>query len=163
MDTQLLKAMSSVYEYAGEHTSKHGNIAIMGAAGTGKSRLSEDLITAMCSDMGIDVAKVARIKGDRMNELDPAKVVARMAGGFLIIENAGDMTSKTIANLDKAMEFRTDCMILIIEDEKTEIAMETKKLQKNERRSYVTRKHDSSSWKDGSDFPDIHRKITIYS
>ena len=53
--------------------------------------------------------------------------------------------------------------IRVIEDEKTEIAMETKKLQKNERRSYVTRKHDSSSWKDGSDFPDIHRKIPIYS
>jgi hypothetical protein len=119
MDTQILKAMSSVYEYAGEHTSKHGNVAIMGAPGTGKSRLSEGLITAMCSDMGIDVAKIARIRGDRMNELDPAKVVARMSGGFLIIENAGDMTSRTIENLGKAMEFRTDCMILIIEDEKT--------------------------------------------
>ena len=118
MDTQILKSMSSVYEYAGEHTSKHGNIAIMGAVGTGKSRLSDGLIVAMCSDMGIDVAKTARIKGDRMNELDPAKVVDKMSGGFLVIENAGDMSSRTIENLNKAMEFRTDCMILIIEDEK---------------------------------------------
>lgn len=118
MDTQILRAMSSVYEYAGEHTSKHGNIAIMGAVGTGKSRLSDGLIIAMCSDMGLDVAKTARIKGDKMNELDPAKVVDKMAGGFLVIENAGDMSSETIANLNKAMEFRTDCMILIIEDEK---------------------------------------------
>jgi hypothetical protein len=118
MDSQILNAMSSVYEYAGEHTSKNGNIAVMGAVGTGKSRLSEGLITAMCSDMGLDVAKIARIKGDKMNELDPAKVVDRMSGGFLVIENAGDMSEATIDKLNKAMEFRTDCMILIIEDEK---------------------------------------------
>ena len=118
MDNQILNAMSNVYEYAGEHTSKNGNIAIMGAVGTGKSRLSEGLITAMCSDMGLDVAKIARIKGDKMNELDPAKVVDRMSGGFLVIENAGDMSEATIDKLNKAMEFRTDCMILIIEDEK---------------------------------------------
>lgn len=119
MDTQILRAMSGVYEYAGEHTSKNGNIAIMGANGTGKSRLSDGLITAMCTDMGLDVAKTARIQGERMNNLDPAAVVARMAGGFLVIENANDMSEKTIENLNKAMEFRTDCMILIIEDEKT--------------------------------------------
>ncbi len=119
MDTQILQAMSSTYEYAGEHTSKNGNIAIMGAVGTGKSRLSDGLIVAMCKDMGLDVAKTARVTGEKMNELDPAKTVDRMAGGFLVIENAGDMSSATIEKLNKAMEFRTDCMILIIEDEKT--------------------------------------------
>ena len=119
MDNQILEAMTNVYEHVGEHTSKAGNIAIMGAVGTGKSRLSDGLIKAMCRDMQIDVAKYARITGDKMNMLDPAKVVSRMSGGFLIIENASDMSSKTIEQLDQAMEFRTDCMILIIEDEKT--------------------------------------------
>ena len=119
MDNQILEAMTNVYEHVGEHTSKAGNIAIMGAVGTGKSRLSDGLIKAMCRDMQIDVAKYARITGDKMNMLDPAKVVSRMSGGFLIIENASDMSSKTIQQLDQAMEFRTDCMILIIEDEKT--------------------------------------------
>lgn len=119
MDNQILEAMTNVYEHVGEHTSKAGNIAIMGAVGTGKSRLSDGLIKAMCRDMQIDVAKYARITGDKMNMLDPAKVVSRMSGGFLIIENASDMSSKTIEQLDQAMEFRTDCMIFIIEDEKT--------------------------------------------
>ncbi len=119
MDTQILSTLSSVYEHAGEHTSANGNIAVMGAVGTGKSRLSDGLINAMCTDMQLEVAKTARITGDRMNMLDPAKIVSRMSGGFLIIENASDMSSKTVANLNKAMEFRTDCMILIIEDEKT--------------------------------------------
>ena len=119
MDTQILEAMTRVYEHAGEHTSKNGNICIMGAVGTGKSRLSQGLIAAMCQDMELSVAKTARLTGERMNMLDAAKVVSRMAGGFLIIENASDMSSKTVENLNKAMEFRTDCMILIIEDEKT--------------------------------------------
>ncbi len=119
MDGQILKAMSSAYEFVGEHTSANGNIAIMGAVGTGKSRLSDGIITAMCMDMQIEIAKVARVKGERMNIIDPAQVVDKMSGGFLVIENAGDMTEITINKLNKAMEFRTDRMILIIEDEKT--------------------------------------------
>ncbi len=119
MDSQILTAMSGVYEHAGEHTSKKGNVVVMGAAGTGKSRVSNGLITAMCQDMQLEVAKTARITGEKMNTLDPARVVSKMAGGFLVIENASDMTSVTVEKLNQAMEFRTDCMILIIEDNKT--------------------------------------------
>ena len=118
MDQQILEAINNVYEHAGEHTSRHGNIAVMGAEGTGKSRLTYGLIVAMCKDLGMDAAKIARLEGSDMNHKDPAKIVAKMSGGFLIIENAGDMTAKTIDRLNRAMEFRTDCMILIIEDEK---------------------------------------------
>ena len=118
MDQQILEAINNVYEHAGEHTSRHGNIAVMGAEGTGKSRLTYGLIVAMCKDLGIDAAKIARLEGSDMNHKDPAKIIAKMSGGFLIIENAGDMTAKTIDKLNRAMEFRTDCMILIIEDEK---------------------------------------------
>ena len=35
--------------------------------------------------------------------------------------------------------------------------MRTKKLLQDERRNDVTRKHDYGSWKDGGDFPDIHK------
>ncbi len=127
MDTQILEAMTNVYEHVGEHTSKAGNIAIMGAVGTGKSRLSNGLVKAMCCDMQMDAAKVARVTGDKMNTLDPAKVVSRMSGGFLIIENASDMSPETLEQLNQAMEFRTDCMILIIEDEKASMRAFLKK------------------------------------
>ena len=119
MDSQILEAMTSVYEHAGEHTSRSGNICVMGAVGTGKSRLSIGLINAMCQDMELEVAKTARVTGERMNMLDPAKVVSRMSGGFLIIENCSDMSSNTVGKLNQAMEFKTERMILIIEDEKT--------------------------------------------
>lgn len=127
MDQQILEAMNSVYEHAGEHTSKHGNIAIMGAAGTGKSQLSQGLLVAMCKDLELGAAKIARIKGDAMNHKDPAKVVARMSGGFLIIEDASLMNEETVTQLNRAMEFRTDCMVLIIEDEKADVRAMLKK------------------------------------
>lgn len=119
MDRQILEAVGHVYEHAGEHTSRRGNIAVMGAEGTGKTRLTHGLIVAMCQDLGLDAAKTARIKGSAMNGKDPAKIVAKMSGGFLVIENAGAMNQETVDKLNRAMEFRTDCMVLIIEDEKT--------------------------------------------
>ena len=127
MDQQILEAVNHVYEHAGEHTSRRGNIAVMGAEGSGKSRLSYGLIVTMCKDMGLDAAKIARMDGSDMNHRDPAKVVAKMSGGFFVIENAGDMTADTIDKLNRAMEFRTDCMILIIEDEKASMRALLKK------------------------------------
>ena len=118
MDQQILEAMNGVYEHAGEHTSKHGNIAIMGASGTGKTQLTRSLMVALCKDLQLDVAKTARITGEAMNDRDPAKIVSKMSGGFLVIDGASEMTAETVEQLNRAMEFRTDCMILIIEDEK---------------------------------------------
>ena len=60
----------------------------------------------------------ARITGEAMNDRDPAKIVSKMSGGFLVIDGASEMTAETVEQLNRAMEFRTDCMILIIEDEK---------------------------------------------
>ncbi len=127
MDAQILEAVNSVYEHAGEKTSLHGNIAIMGARGTGKSRLAHGLIVAMCKDLGMDAAKVARITGNEMNSKDPAKVVSMMAGGFLVIEDISDINAETLEKLNQAMEFRTDCMVMIIEDEKSAMRMFLKK------------------------------------
>ena len=127
MDAQILEALNGVYTHAGERTSLHGNIAVMGAAGSGKSRLSRGLVLTMCQDMGLEAAKVARISGADMNHKDPVAVVSKMSGGFLIIEDVSLMTSYTLSTLNQAMEFRTDCMILIIEDEKTNMRAFLKK------------------------------------
>ena len=59
MDRQILEAVGHVYEHAGEHTSRRGNIAVMGAEGTGKTRLTHGLIVAMCQDLGLDAAKTS--------------------------------------------------------------------------------------------------------
>nr|WP_027870712.1 hypothetical protein [[Eubacterium] cellulosolvens] len=121
MDGQILDAINSVYEHAGERTSLHGNIAVMGAEGTGKSRLARGLVMTMCKDLGLEAAKVARITGEELNQKDPAKVVSMMAGGFLMVEKVSGMNEETLEKLNQAMEFRTDCMIMIIEDDKAQM------------------------------------------
>ena len=119
MDSQILEALSGVYEHAGERTSLHGNIGVMGSRGTGKTRLSQGLVITMCKDLDLKVAKIARINGEDLNRRDPAKIVSIMSGGFLMIEDISKLTEETLEKLNQAMEFRTDCMIVIIEDEKT--------------------------------------------
>ena len=119
MDQQVLDALASVYDHVDEKTSKHGNIAIMGGYGTGKTRLSEGIVRAICKDLGLAAAKYARIDASDLNKKDPAVVVDKMSGGFLLIERAGLLYPDVIRKLNKAMEFRTDSMVVILEDEKT--------------------------------------------
>lgn len=121
MDTQILEALMTAYNGAVSKTSRHGNIAIMGRKGTGKTRLTEGLIKALCREFELSAAKFARIQADDLNEKDVAQIVAKLSGGFLVIEKAGRMTDDTVLKLNQAMEFRTDSMILIIEDEKEDM------------------------------------------
>lgn len=118
MDMQILDAMHGVYHYAGDRTSRHGNIAIMGGYGTGKTKLSEDLVRAICADLKIPATKMARLDASVLNKKDCAQIVSKLAGGFLLIERAGLMYPETIEKLSQAMDFRTDSLVLIIEDEK---------------------------------------------
>ena len=118
MDQQLLDALHGAYGHVGERTSNNGNIAIMGSRGTGKTKLFEGVVKAFCKDMGIEATKVARIGADALNTKDPAEVIAKMSGGFLLIEEAGKMSAETIEKLSKSLKFRTDRLIVVIEDEK---------------------------------------------
>lgn len=118
MDIQILDAMHGVYHYAGDRTSRHGNIAIMGGYGTGKTKLSEDLVRAICADLKIPATKMARLDASVLNKKDCAQIVSKLSGGFLLIERAGLMYPETIEKLSQAMNFRTDSLVLIIEDEK---------------------------------------------
>ena len=119
MDQQVLDALAGVYDHVNEKTSKQGNLAIMGGYGTGKTRLSEGIVRAICKDLGLSAAKYARIDASDLNKKDPAVVVDKMSGGFLLIERAGLLYPDIITKLNKAMEFRTDSMVVILEDEKT--------------------------------------------
>ena len=118
MDQQLLDALHGSYRHVGERTSKNGNIVIMGSRGTGKTKLFESVVKAFCKDMGIEATKIARIGAEALNAKEPAEVIAKVAGGFLLIEEAGKMSKETIEQLSEALGFRTDRLIVVLEDEK---------------------------------------------
>ncbi|NCB93550.1 MAG: hypothetical protein EOM40_13470 [Clostridia bacterium] len=118
MDDQILEAINGAYQFADDKTSRRGNIAIMGSHGTGKTRLSEGLVKAICKELGLEAVKYANLDASDMNRKDPVTVIGKMSGGFLLIERASFMSAETIEKLSKAMDFRTDSMILLIEDDK---------------------------------------------
>ena len=118
MKEQLVSALCDAQMAAADRTSKTGNIIVMGGRETGKTRLIASLIPAICKELNLQASKVAYVFADQLNEMDLAKVVSKLASGFLVIEGANQLTQETIEFLDKAMEFRTDGLTVIIEDEK---------------------------------------------
>lgn len=118
MKEQLISALCDVQMAAADKTSKTGNVIVMGGKETGKTRLIASLIPAICKELNLPASKVAYVFADQLNEMDIAKVVNKLRGGFLVIEGANQLTQETVDILDKAMEFRTDGLTVIIEDEK---------------------------------------------
>ena len=115
---QILDTLYDVQMGAADKTSRTGNVIVMGGRETGKTRLISSLIPAICKELNLDASKVAYVFADQINGKNIAEIVSKMAGGFLVIENANQLTKETVNQLNKAMEFRTDGLIVIIEDEK---------------------------------------------
>ncbi len=115
---QIVDALCDAQMAASDKTSRTGNIIVMGGRETGKTRLISSLIPAICKELKLEASKVAYVFAEQINGKDITAIVSKLAGGFLVIENANQMTSETVEMLNKAMEFRTDGLTVIIEDEK---------------------------------------------
>lgn len=118
MKEQLIDTLCDAQMAAADKTSKTGNIIVMGGRETGKTRLISGLIPAICSELNIQASKVAYVFAEQINGKNIASIVSKLAGGFLVIENANQLIPETVEELNKAMEFRTDGLTVIIEDEK---------------------------------------------
>ena len=101
-----------------DQTSRTGNMIILGAEGSGKSTLGIRFAQSISREKGETSAKVAKIYAEDFNKKDIPSTVAKIAGGTLIIEEAGDLEDAVVEQLSKAMEFRTDALLVILEDEK---------------------------------------------
>ena len=101
-----------------DQTSRTGNLIIIGAEGSGKSTLGIRFAKTISAEKGEESAKIAKIYAEDFNKKDIPSTVAKIAGGTLIIEEAGDLDDAVVEQLSKAMEFRTDALLVILEDEK---------------------------------------------
>lgn len=121
MGEQITMALADVHNNAGDRTSRSGNIMIIGRQGSGKTRMADGLVLAICKELNMEAAKLARVLAEDFNAKDPAAVVKKLSGGFLMIEGAGALSDETVSRLSQAMEFRTDDLIVILEDEKEDL------------------------------------------
>lgn len=116
MTQQINEALDTAQESVCAKTSQAGNIIVTGREGSGKTRLSEGLIKALCKERQMEGAKVAFITAEELNKKDPIAVVGKLSGGFLVVENAGELNEEIVEDMSKAMEFKTNRLTVILED-----------------------------------------------
>lgn len=117
LEEQIAKAIEQAESRNGDRTSRTGNVLILGGHGCGKTTIATGIAKAVAEDMGTHSVKMARIYAADLNRKDIAATIAKIAGGVLIVEEAGDLEDSIVDQLTTAMEFRTDGMIMILEDE----------------------------------------------
>ena len=118
MKEQLVDVLCDVQKGAADKTSQTGNVIVMGGRETGKTRLISSLIPAICRELNIEASKVAYIFAEDLNGKNIAEIASKLAGGFLVIENANQLSQETADELDEVMNGNTKSMIVVLEDEK---------------------------------------------
>ena len=118
LDEQIAAAIMNAGNKGQDRTSRTGNILIFGDHGCGKTTIATGIAKAIAMDRGAQYLKMARIYAADLNRKDIPATIAKIAGGILIIEEAGDLDDAIVDQLTTAMEFRTDGMIMILEDER---------------------------------------------
>lgn len=118
MKEQLVKALADAQLAATDKTSRFGNVIVMGNSRTGKTRLTDGLIKTICRELHMPAARIATVEASQLNGKDIAKIVSKLAGGFLVIQKISQLDSDSVMQLNQAMEFRTDGLTVILEDEK---------------------------------------------
>ncbi len=120
LQEQIAAALhEAVHKIRSDKTSRSGNLVITGDPGSGRTTLGIKFAKVLSTERGAASARVAKIYAEDFNKKDIASTVAKIAGGTLIIEEAGDLADEVVMQLSKAMEFRTDSLLIILEDEQS--------------------------------------------
>ena len=119
MNAQVNEAVTLIMRsILADKTSSHGNVLLIGDAGNGRTTLALGMARIIGRCKGQQTAKVAKIYAEDLNNKDIAATVSKIAGGILIIEEAGDLNDNAAAQLSMAMDFKTDGLVVFLEDER---------------------------------------------
>lgn len=120
MEQQLCQVLEGTLHRRGNsNTSASGNILIIGGRGSGKTVLATDIIKAVQKSGKHSGGKIGKIAGSSLNQKDLSQLLKKVAGGYLIIEKAGDMSQETVTKLSLLMEQDTQGLMVIMEDTRT--------------------------------------------
>lgn len=97
-------------------TSLAGNILVQGEEGSGKTVFATSLIKAIQQEVGNEDAKIGKISAESLNKKDFAALIPKIAGGYLIVDKAGELTRETAIRMSQLMEQNTQGMVVVLED-----------------------------------------------
>ena len=121
MKKQLVALLEEQANYAGREDSKEGNLIITGHPGNGKTTLAIDIVKVLQKQRKVKGAKLAKVSGEVFNKKNPEEVIQKLGGGALIIERAGRLKDEIVELLSAAMEEQTSGLLVILEDDISEI------------------------------------------
>ena len=84
--------------------------------------LAVDIIKALQKNRNLEKGRVAIIDAEKLNHKDLNAIIDRLAGGALIIEQAGDLNAETVYQLNELMEGQTKEMFVVLEEQKNPLA-----------------------------------------
>lgn len=104
LERQIASAIEQVMQKGEDRTSRAGNVLIFGGHGCGKTTIATGLAKAIAAERGSQSVKMAKIYATDLNRKDIAATLAKIAGGVLIVEEAGDLEDAVADQLTTAME-----------------------------------------------------------
>lgn len=117
MESQLCRALTGITRRirAGQ-TAARGNLIIQGGQGCGKTTLATSMIKVLQDETGHPNDKIGKIQADAFNRKDIGQLIRKVAGGCLIIEQAGELSRESIVTLSLLLEQDTSGILIILED-----------------------------------------------
>lgn len=117
MEQQLCQVLEGALHRKGnDSTSTSGNILITGGRGSGKTVLATDFIKVIQKSSKHPGGKVGKITGEALNQKELSQLLKKVAGGYLIVEKAGDISKETATKLSLLMEQDTGGLLVLMED-----------------------------------------------
>ena len=122
MEKQICNALNdTARRLALGQSAKTGNLIITGGTGSGKTVLATNVIKALQKEIGMPEGKVGKIEAEVFNQKDINALYNKIAGGCLIIEEAGKLSKEAAVKLTFLLEHDTKGTLLILEDTKHDI------------------------------------------
>lgn len=121
MKGQICNALNAMSDYVTGLKPTSGNLVISGDAGSGRSRLAENMIRTLQILTGKPGKSIGKTKGDALNNKDIVSLFDKLAGKSLIIEEASKLRPETCSYIVQYMKANPGNVLLILEDEKSRL------------------------------------------
>ena len=121
VETELADYFQHIQEYMSTDTSMKGNIIISGNSSSDKYDLAKAFVRAINSIYKDNPRKIARTTGESINQKGLKKALPRLMGSVLVVEGAGVIQPKRVAEMLECMTQNTGRMIVVLVDSDSEM------------------------------------------